>query len=97
MLYILIYLFICIFLCYAISVFNIFTFSLPLDKEKSAPFECGFEPHGRARLSFCIKFFLVGVIFLIFDVEVRLLLPLPFRPLIILFFIFFLLLGLIYE
>lgn len=68
----------------------------PFNKEKSRPFECGFDPTA-PRVQFCIKFFLVCIIFLIFDVEVTLVIPLPFSQTFLILFIVILVLGLVYE
>ena len=43
--------------------------------EKSAPYECGMPPVGDARERQSVKFYLVGMIFLLFDIEVAFLYP----------------------
>ena len=45
------------------------------DSEKVSVYECGFDPFGSSRIPFSVKFFLVGILFMIFDLEISFLFP----------------------
>jgi len=45
------------------------------DSEKVSVYECGFDPFVSSRLPFSVKFFLVGILFLVFDLEIAWLFP----------------------
>ena len=75
------------------------------DPEKNAPYECGFEAFDDARMKFDVKFYLVSILFIIFDLEIAFLFPwavslknigaLGFYSM--MFFLFILTVGFIYE
>ena len=43
--------------------------------EKGSPYECGFEPFEDARNKFDVRFYIVAILFIIFDIEVVYLFP----------------------
>jgi NADH-quinone oxidoreductase subunit A len=90
-------------LLFCISFFLIYQIN---EVEKLSTYECGFSPFGDSRTKFEIKFYLVGILFIIFDLEIVYLFPwilvimdnLNFISGLSMFiFILLLLLGFIYE
>nr|YP_010227793.1 NADH dehydrogenase subunit 3 [Cryptocercus sanchaensis]UDD86553.1 NADH dehydrogenase subunit 3 [Cryptocercus sanchaensis] len=88
------------------TVASIISKKINEDREKASPFECGFDPMSSARMPFSLRFFLIAVIFLIFDVEIALILPMTIIMMlsemkmwttISIMFLFILLMGLYHE
>lgn len=74
--------------------------------EKQSAYECGFEPVGDARVKFDIIYYIIGILFQIFDLEIILLFPFAlvffqlsslFAFLLVLAFLVILTFGFIYE
>jgi len=45
------------------------------DDEKLSPYECGFEPFEDSRIKFDVRYYLVAILFIIFDLEIAFLFP----------------------
>jgi len=75
------YLPIVIFLCIACALATIILLIPTIfaaykpDKEKNSPYECGFEPFEDSRQEFDVRFYLVAILFIIFDLEIIFLFP----------------------
>lgn len=104
-LYIYIYMLISFVLC---SVLFLIAFILSPKEttfEKTSSYECGFEPFGDGHSVFSVQFFIVGILFMIFDLELAYLFPWAsnlgnlnfFGFFIMIFFLVILTIGLIYE
>ena len=75
------------------------------DPEKLSPYECGFEPFDDSRMEFDVRFYLVAILFIIFDLEIAFLFPWAislgkiglFGFISMMIFLFILTVGFIYE
>ena len=75
------------------------------DSEKNSPYECGFEAFEDARMQFDVRYYLVAILFILFDLEIAFLFPWAvvlreigmFGFLAMMFFLFVLVVGFVYE
>jgi len=47
----------------------------PGDKDKVSPYECGFEAYEDSRMKFDVRYYLVAILFIVFDLEIAFLFP----------------------
>ncbi|MDC0052114.1 NADH-quinone oxidoreductase subunit A [bacterium] len=102
---ILIFLFIALGLSLGFVVLNFLFSPRNPDPEKLSAYECGFEPFNDSRMPFDVRFYLVAILFIIFDLEIAFLFPwaislgnlgeLGFWSMML--FLFILTIGFIYE
>lgn len=71
----LIFLFFCIFLTIIIIAASYFVARQNPESEKLSAYECGFEAHEDTRHTFDIKFCVIAILFLLFDLEIMFLVP----------------------
>ncbi len=56
-------------------ILDFFFFNVRKNFEKLSAYECGFQPFGDARDTFDVRFYLVAILFIIFDLEIAFIFP----------------------
>jgi len=102
---IIIFLFVALFLSIGFIILNFFLSKKNPDPEKLSAYECGFDAFDDSRMEFDVRFYLVAILFIIFDLEIAFLFPwaislgnlgtLGFWSMMI--FLFILTVGFVYE
>ena len=72
---IIIFLFIALFICIGFILINLISSPSNPDPEKLSAYECGFEAFDDSRMEFDVRFYLVAILFIIFDLEIAFLFP----------------------
>ena len=72
---IIIFLFLALGLSCAFVIINFILSPKRPDPEKLSAYECGFEPFDYSRMEFDVRFYLVAILFIIFDLEIAFLFP----------------------
>ena len=102
---IMLFLFIALALSIGFIVLNFIFSPKNPDQEKLSAYECGFEPFNDSRMEFDVRFYLVAILFIIFDLEIAFLFPWAislgtiglYGYISMLVFLFILTIGFIYE
>jgi len=69
------FLFFCLFISLLLFLISYLLVYQKPEIEKLSAYECGFNPFGDARSKFEVRFYLVGILFIIFDLEIIFLFP----------------------
>ena len=72
---IILFLIIALILSFGFIIINFIFSPKKPDPEKLSAYECGFEPFNDSRMEFDIRFYLVAILFIIFDLEIAFLFP----------------------
>ena len=72
---IIIFLFVALSLSIGFIILNFLFSPKNPDPEKLSAYECGFEAFGDSRMEFDVRFYLVAILFIIFDLEIAFLFP----------------------
>ena len=72
---VLLFLFFAIFLALLIVILSYFLVVQRPETEKLSTYECGFEPYEDSRNKFNVKFYIVAILFILFDIEIIFMLP----------------------
>ena len=104
-LYLLVYLIVCLLLAFVIVVASMLLILRTGDIEKVSAYECGFHPFEDTRSKFDVRFYLVAILFIIFDLEITFLFPWSLNIInldylgfiIMIVFLYLLLVGFFYE
>jgi NADH-quinone oxidoreductase subunit A len=70
-----VYLCFAIFLALLIVILSYFLITQSPETEKLSTYECGFDPYGDTRDQFNIRFYVIAILFILFDIEIIFLLP----------------------
>ena len=103
---ILLFIGVCLFVCLSPLILSLMiNRSKDVNNAKTSPYECGFDHFGDARMKFDVRYYLIAILFIIFDLEIAFLFPwavslgsigaLGFWSMMI--FLFILTVGFIYE
>ncbi|MEC7885470.1 MAG: NADH-quinone oxidoreductase subunit A [Pseudomonadota bacterium] len=103
---ILLFIGVCLFVCLSPLILSLMiNRSKDVNNAKTSPYECGFDHFGDARMKFDVRYYLIAILFIIFDLEIAFLFPwavtiktIGLESLIAMsVFLFVLIIGFIYE